>query len=108
MRKSVLPKRLTPMLNVADIERSLNFYMEALGLELVTSRAVVQQWRWAHLRLGACDLMLSESGGPGAVTTAWTARQTTHGRRSTTTIPTTWLLSTRTSDGKGFRRVICV
>ena len=64
------PKRLTPMLNVSDIERSLNFYQGALGLELISSRDVVQQWRWAHLRLGACDLMLSESAGPGAVTTA--------------------------------------
>jgi uncharacterized glyoxalase superfamily protein PhnB len=57
-------KRLTPMLNVADIERSLSFYQAIAGFELVSSRDALEQWRWAHIRAGDCELMLSESGGP--------------------------------------------
>jgi uncharacterized glyoxalase superfamily protein PhnB len=57
-------ERLTPMLNVADIRRSLDFYREAVGFELASSQEAVEQWRWAYLRSGSCELMLSESGGP--------------------------------------------
>jgi uncharacterized glyoxalase superfamily protein PhnB len=57
-------KRLTPMLNVADIERSLSFYQAIAGFELVSPRDALEQWRWAHIRAGDCELMLSESGGP--------------------------------------------
>jgi catechol 2,3-dioxygenase-like lactoylglutathione lyase family enzyme len=57
-------KRLTPMLNVADIERSLSFYQAIAGFELVSPRGALEQWRWTHIRAGECELMLSESGGP--------------------------------------------
>jgi uncharacterized glyoxalase superfamily protein PhnB len=57
-------KRLTPMLNVAYIERSLKFYQEVAGFELRSPREAVKQWRWASIQSGACELMLAESGGP--------------------------------------------
>jgi catechol 2,3-dioxygenase-like lactoylglutathione lyase family enzyme len=57
-------KRLTPMLNVSDIERSLDFYQKLAGFELVSPREKVAQWRWAWIKSGDGELMLSESGGP--------------------------------------------
>ena len=57
-------KRLTPMLNVSDIERSLDFYQKVAGFELASPREAVERWRWAWIKSGACELMLSESGGP--------------------------------------------
>ena len=57
-------KRLTPMLNVSDIDRSLDFYQKLAGFELVSPRQAVDQWRWAWIRSGDGELMLSESGGP--------------------------------------------
>jgi catechol 2,3-dioxygenase-like lactoylglutathione lyase family enzyme len=57
-------KRLTPMLNVSDIERSLDFYQKLAGFELVSPRETVAQWRWAWIKSGDGELMLSESGGP--------------------------------------------
>ena len=57
-------KRLTPMLNVSDIERSLDFYREIVGFELASPRQAVEEWRWAWIKAGDCELMLSESGGP--------------------------------------------
>ena len=57
-------KRLTPMLNVSDIERNLDFYQQLAGFALVSPRETVDQWRWAWIKSGDGDLMLSESGGP--------------------------------------------
>ena len=57
-------KRLTPMLNVSDIERSLDFYQKLARFELVSPRQAVDQWRWACIRSGAAELMLSGAGGP--------------------------------------------
>jgi catechol 2,3-dioxygenase-like lactoylglutathione lyase family enzyme len=54
------------MLNVADIERSLSFYQTIAGFELVSPRQALEQWRWAHIQAGDCELMLSESGGPAS------------------------------------------
>jgi uncharacterized glyoxalase superfamily protein PhnB len=56
-------KRLTPRLNVSDIERSLDFYQQLAGFELVSPRETVDQWRWAWIKSGDGKLMLSESGG---------------------------------------------
>ena len=52
---------LVPMLNVADIERSLEFYNRVLGFELVSEPAAVRESRWAAIRSGNTELMLSES-----------------------------------------------
>src|SRR5262245_59669632 len=57
-------KRLTPMINVSDIERSLEFYRLAVGFKLRSSEEAVEDWRWAEIESGNCALMLSESEGP--------------------------------------------
>ena len=54
-------QNLIPMLNVSDIEASLAFYREAFGFEVVSDPAAVQEWRWATIRSGHTELMLSES-----------------------------------------------
>lgn len=57
-------KRMTPMLNVSDVHRSLRFYQEVAGFELRSPRQAVDEWRWATIQSGDCTLMLAESGGP--------------------------------------------
>jgi len=54
-------KHLVPMLNVSDIDKSLEFYHDALGFEVVSDPAAIKQWRWATIRSGYTELMLSES-----------------------------------------------
>ena len=54
-------KHLTPMLNVSNIETSLKFYQKALNFEIVSPKDTVKQWRWATIRSGDTQLMLSES-----------------------------------------------
>ena len=54
-------KHLVPMLNVSDIDKSLEFYRGGLGFEVVSDPAAVRQWRWATIRSGHTELMLSES-----------------------------------------------
>ncbi len=57
-------QQLIPMLNVADIDTSLDFYRRALGFEIVSDPSVVSEWRWATIRSGATELMLSETESP--------------------------------------------
>lgn len=52
---------LIPMLNVSDIESSLDFYRRALGFEIVSDPGVVKEWRWATIRSGDTELMLAET-----------------------------------------------
>ncbi|MFT3745934.1 MAG: VOC family protein [Pyrinomonadaceae bacterium] len=57
--------RLIPMLPVADIGRSIEFY-EKLGFSVETRR---DEWRWAMLVFGECRIMVDQSinvhpGGP--------------------------------------------
>lgn len=52
---------LIPMLNVANIETSLDFYRRALGFEVVSPMEAVEEWRWATIRSGNTELMLSET-----------------------------------------------
>ena len=62
--------RLIPMLNVSNIDKSVGFYREALGFEVVSDPALVSEWRWATIRSGDVELMLSETGSaPGLRTT---------------------------------------
>ena len=49
------------MLNVADIDASLEYYRDTLGFEVVSDPAAVKDWRWATIRSGKTELMLSES-----------------------------------------------
>jgi catechol 2,3-dioxygenase-like lactoylglutathione lyase family enzyme len=52
------------MLNVRDIKASLEFYREALDFRVVSSAAAVQDWRWATIRSGWTELMLSQTETP--------------------------------------------
>lgn len=49
------------MLNVSNLESSLVFYEEALGFEVVSPPEGIQEWRWATIRSGETELMLSET-----------------------------------------------
>jgi len=60
-------KQLIPMLNVSDIQRSLAFYQDIAGFELISPPETVTEWEWAHLRANQAQLMLSGSGGPPPV-----------------------------------------
>lgn len=57
-------KNMIPMLNISDIDASLCFYKTALGFEVVSDPAAVAEWRWATIRSGQTELMLSETGHP--------------------------------------------
>jgi len=54
-------KNLIPMLNVSDIRRSLDFYRQVLGFEVVSPEDKVEEWQWATIRSGDTELMLSQS-----------------------------------------------
>ena len=56
-------KNLIPMLNVSDIQTSITFYKSALEFDIVSDPAKVTEWKWATIRSGNVELMLSESGG---------------------------------------------
>ena len=43
------------MLAVSDIRRSLDFYRDALGFELVSEADKVDEWNWCTLRHGGSD-----------------------------------------------------
>jgi uncharacterized glyoxalase superfamily protein PhnB len=59
-------KNLIPMLNVSDIEASVEFYCEAFGFEVVSDPEAIKHWRWATIRSGGTELMLSQTeSGPG-------------------------------------------
>jgi catechol 2,3-dioxygenase-like lactoylglutathione lyase family enzyme len=53
-------KGLTPMLNVSDIERSLDFYREIAGFELASPRQAANDCQPIHLieTLEACDTIV--------------------------------------------------
>ena len=55
-------KRLCAMLNVSDIHKSLDFYNKALGFEVVSDKEAVNEWKWASIRSGETELMISETG----------------------------------------------
>lgn len=55
---------LHPMLSVADINNSLEFYERALGFERLNTDKELEEWKWAHIKSGNVALMLSQSGSP--------------------------------------------
>ena len=55
-------KQLIPMLNVLDINTSLDFYQRALGFEIVSDPKAIDEWCWATIRSGQTELMLAETG----------------------------------------------
>lgn len=56
-------KQLVPMLNVSDIQRSLQFYRQVAGFEQVSPQEALEKWNWAEIRSGNALLMLSQEGG---------------------------------------------
>ncbi len=52
---------LVPMLNVRDISASLEFYGIALGFSIVSDPKAVDEWKWATIRSGSTEIMLSET-----------------------------------------------
>lgn len=57
-------KNLIPMLNVSDIEASLEFYREALDFKVVSNPDAVKEWHWATIRSGWTEIMLSQTATP--------------------------------------------
>jgi len=54
-------KNMIPMLNVGNLTESLHFYESALGFEIVSDLNAINEWRWATIRSGNTELMLSET-----------------------------------------------
>jgi catechol 2,3-dioxygenase-like lactoylglutathione lyase family enzyme len=54
--------RLTPELDVADLDRSLAFYVGVIGFSVLFDRP---EERFAYLTLEGVHLMLEEAAGPG-------------------------------------------
>jgi uncharacterized glyoxalase superfamily protein PhnB len=57
-------KNLIPMLKVSDIEASLEFYREALDFKVVSNPDAVKESRWATIRSGWTEIMLSQTESP--------------------------------------------
>ena len=55
-------KNLIPLLNVSDIEASLEFYRDAFDFAVVSNPAAVKQWGW--IRSGRTQTILSQTGSP--------------------------------------------
>lgn len=55
-------RRVAPLLQVYDMSRSVRFYRDMLGFELVTTSPNLggeDRFHWALLRLGEADIMLN-------------------------------------------------
>jgi glyoxylase I family protein len=55
----ILADRITPLLEVFDMRRSVEFYREKLGFEIVEQWAPQGHLYWAMLKLGGAVLMLN-------------------------------------------------
>lgn len=53
---------LVPLLNVADVPRSVAFYRDALGFEVARSFEQGGRMVWARLTCGVVELMLNQHG----------------------------------------------
>ncbi|HYR09367.1 MAG TPA: VOC family protein [Longimicrobium sp.] len=56
---------LAPLLGVFDMQRSVRFYRDVLGFELVSTSAPGNDFGWALLRRGGAELMLNILHGDG-------------------------------------------
>lgn len=52
-------QRMVPMLAVKDIRKSVEFYCDALGFHMESTRDKLEEWNWAYLTNGSIHLMLS-------------------------------------------------
>lgn len=53
-------KQAVPFFVVADMERSLHFYMDGLGFEMINKWIDEGKLRWCWLQLGGAAIMLQE------------------------------------------------
>lgn len=58
---------LTPLIQVFNMPRSLAFYRDVLGFEVVSDSGNGDDSSWVWLRLNGCDLMLNDQYEPGNV-----------------------------------------
>jgi catechol 2,3-dioxygenase-like lactoylglutathione lyase family enzyme len=58
---------LTPLISVFDMPRSLAFYRDVLGFEVVSDSGNGDDSSWVWLRLNEADLMLNDQYEPGHV-----------------------------------------
>lgn len=56
---------ITPLIQVFDMKRSLGFYRDIIGFELVSDSGNGDRSSWVRLRLNGCDLMLNDQYEPG-------------------------------------------
>ncbi len=56
---TVAYRNMIPMIAVQDVRRSLAFYRDALGFEVLTEADTIREWNWAQLRAGPVLLMLA-------------------------------------------------
>ena len=52
------------MLNAVDIQKSLDFYENALGFERLNTDEELKNWKWASTKSGKVSLMLTQNKGP--------------------------------------------
>lgn len=58
---------MTPLIQVFNMPRSLAFYRDILGFEVVSDSGNGDDSSWVWLRLNGCDLMLNDQYEPGRV-----------------------------------------
>lgn len=58
---------MTPLIQVFNMRRSLAFYRDILGFEVVADSGRGDDSSWVWLRLNGCDLMLNDQYEPGRV-----------------------------------------
>lgn len=54
---------MTPLLNVEDAPRSVEFYRDVLGFEVANQFEVEGQVRWARIEAGTVKLMINQADG---------------------------------------------
>jgi glyoxylase I family protein len=64
---SIEIRGMTPLLSVFDMPRSLAFYRDELGFEIVRDSGQGDSSSWVWLRLNDTDLMLNDQYEPGIV-----------------------------------------
>lgn len=63
--KNITIEGLTPLLQVFSMPRSLEFYRDILGFEVVSDSGNGDKSSWVSLRLNGSDLMLNDQYEPG-------------------------------------------
>lgn len=63
---SITIQSLTPLIQVFSMRRSLAFYRDILGFEVVEDSGEGDDSSWVWIRLNGCDLMLNDQYEPGS------------------------------------------